>query len=385
MDEEDGRRRLNAASYEKVALADDAGTSNDDDNRDGGCRRASKPPFKPDQGFNDDGEDDVEEEEDDDDDGVRTGIIRDGTSISCSSSIWHRTLIPDRNITVTLWNGDEWPLFDDGSGGGGSSTQSQFAVKLIKFVLLTFIMISLVHVAVRAVDLDRDRALTLWHIWVFEADLIVRDCIVFFVVGRMWKFPGVDNLAFVGAAIVANIYYESQNFMWFLQHSLTLYEMHCKWPWELWVFVAILIPSIGALVVAHLIRAYQTRILAMKLIEMALCVFFFMLPMMPSKYFHLHHWYGGWLLGMHCNMDTWWSRFAMAYCWGMYLNGIAVYGRDPVLTCEYSYFLTLDQRCPYISCYLEALHHPKNDTDHPPVQEMVAADWRNCSSTDYIP
>ena len=75
---------------------------------------------------------------------------------------------------------------------------------------------------------------------------------------------------------------------------------------------------------------------------------------------------------------TRWSRLAMAWCWGMYVNGIAVYGRDPVLTCEYAYFLTLDNRCPYISCYLEGLAD-KNNTK---VKEMAPVDWRNCSATD---
>ena len=397
MDEEDGRLRLRgekrggaaavAASYEKVALveSDDGNGINaeedESDPSDSGpgllsrknlSKRLSKPE---DDGIirglvdgRGDGTIDI-------DDTVRTTP---STERNWNVDIWHRTIVPDRNFVLRLCNGQEWPLFDDGS-------QTQFVVKLLKFVLMTFLMITLVHVAVRQVFNDYDRNMTLWYTWMFEGDLIVRDCIVFFVVGRMWKMPGVDHLAFVGAIIAANVYYESQNYMFFLQHSLTLFEMHCKWPWQLWAFVAILIPTIGSLVFAHVVRAYRTRILVMKLIEMALCIVFFMLPMLPSKYFHLHHWYAGFLLGMHCNMDIWWSRFAMAYCWGMYINGIAVYGRDPVLTCEYSYFLTLDQRCPYISCYLEALQHPKNDTDHPPVQEMVAADWRDCSSTDYIP
>lgn len=36
----------------------------------------------------------------------------------------------------------------------------------------------------------------------------------------------------------------------------------------------------------------------------------------------------------------------MAWCWGMYVNGIAVYGRDPLLTCDYALFLVHDQHCP---------------------------------------
>lgn len=293
-------------------------------------------------------------------------------SHSTATDIWHRTLIPDTNVVF-----GEWPLFEQHDGGNA------VVVKLLKFIILAFGLISLVHVLVGHFFDDRDRSLALWHIWVYDGELIVRDCVVFFLVGRMWKKHGVDHLAFVGTALLANLYFESQNYMFFLQHSLTLYEMHCRWPWELWVFVAILIPTIGALVAAHVLRAYQMRILLMKLMEMALCILFFMVPMMPSKYFHLHHWYGGWLLGMHANFDTWWSRFAMAWCFGMYVNGIAVYGRDPVLTCEYAYFLTVDLHCPYVNCYLEALRHPHNNTT--PVKEMIPVDWRNCSSTDYIP
>lgn len=64
-----------------------------------------------------------------------------------------------------------------------------------------------------------------------------------------------------------------------------------------------------------------------------------------------------------------------------------VYGRDPVLTCEYAYFLTIDNHCPYANCYLEALkemrEHPQNHTSQ--VIEMVPANWMNCSSEGYIP
>jgi len=78
----------------------------------------------------------------------------------------------------------------------------------------------------------------------------------------------------------------------------------------------------------------------------------------------------------------------MAWCWGMYINGIGVYGRDPVLSCALAYFYSVDLRCPYIKCYTEALAHPVNDTTTPtppPVVEMEPVDWRNCSSDGYHP
>lgn len=237
--------------------------------------------------------------------------------------------------------------------------------------------------------LDRNYTLYIYiYKKVFDGNLIVLDCVIFFLVGRLWRQRGVDHLGWIIPMVVCNVYFESQPYFPWLSHSLTLYQMHCVWPWQLWIFVMILIPTIGSIVYLHISRAHQKRLLLMKLVELSLCIIFFMAPLAPSPYFHLHHWYAGWLFGMHCNFDTWWSRLAMSYCWGMYVNGIAVYGRDPVLTCEYAYFLSIDQRCPYMSCYIEALEdmaeNPNNATTD--VQEMIPVDWRNCSaSTDYHP
>lgn len=154
------------------------------------------------------------------------------------------------------------------------------------------------------------------------------------------------------------------------------------WPWQLWAFVVFVVPLFIYLFLAHIIRAYRKHVLLMKLAELSACLFFFVSPVIPSAYFHMHHWFVGWLLGMHANFDVWWSRAVMAWAWGTYINGVAVYGRDPVLTCEYAYFLTVDQHCPYINCYLEAIANQhnatKNATHH--VQEMITPDWRNCSS-----
>ncbi|KAL3927776.1 MAG: hypothetical protein SGBAC_012937 [Bacillariaceae sp.] len=280
-----------------------------------------------------------------------------------------KTLLPDAGISIR----------------GHLVVDGEFTVKLLKFLAFTFGFIALFHIIVASVPLlaDRDKNLKLWHIWRYEGNLIVFDSVVFFLVGRLWKQRGVDHLGWIIPMLIANVYYESQHFISWLRHSVTLYEMHCIWPWELWMFVVILVPTIGGVVLAHVWRAYKKKLLVLKISELFLCALFFLVPMLGSNYFHLHHWYAGWLIGMHCNFDRWWSRAAMAYCWGMYINGIAVYGRDPVLTCEYAYWLSTDNRCPYMKCYLEAMEH-KNDTATN-VVEMIAADWRNCSATGFHP
>lgn len=254
------------------------------------------------------------------------------TVADIGTKLLNRTLMPDGEFTLA----------------GVRLVDGVAVVKFLKFVGLTFASIALVHSIVVRFFPDRDHRLNFWQIWVFEGDLVVRDCAVFFVVGRMWKQPhGVDHLAWIGMAALANVYFESQGYVSWMGHSVTMYEMHCVWPWQLWALVALLIPLFASVVIAHVVRAHQEGVFAIKVIELSLCVGFFLSPIVPSPYFHFHHWFAGWFFGMHANLyDVWWSRMTMAYFWGMYINGIAVYGRDPMLTCEYARFVTVDQSCP---------------------------------------
>jgi hypothetical protein len=320
-----------------------------------------------------------------------------------SSNTWtwqgalHTTLIADnactiRNVTIV---------------------EDPFAIKLLKFIVFTFLAIGFLHwLIVVSSSKDRDLHLKFWELWVYNGNLITSDCIVFFLVGRLWKQRGIDHLAWIGMVLLANLYFESQQYVSFLQHSLTLYEMSCGmsyifcgsyltifqacqeylttstcfsfslvWPWQLWVFFAVVLPVCISVVIFHILRAYRTRVWVMKLVEVSVALLFYFAPLVGSPYFHAHHWYVGWLVGMHCNFDVWWSRACMAFLWGSYINGIAVYGRDPVLTCKYAYFLTVDQNCPYVNCFLEALaNSPTATHDTPP---MNPSDWRNCSADGY--
>jgi hypothetical protein len=291
-------------------------------------------------------------------------------------SALHKNLLPD----------EEWMVREH------VILEGSFSVKLLKFLTLTFGSIFLLHWIVSHRSEHRDEQLKLWQIWVFDGGLIVRDAVTFFLVGRLWRQRGIDHLAWVGMMILANVYFESQNYIPWLQHSFTLYEMHCAWPWQLWVFVGTTLPLISTVVGCHIVRAYREKSLLMKAAELSLCMLFFLAPVVPSPYFHFHQWFAGWLLGMHCNFDVWWSSFAMGWCWGMYINGIAVYGRDPVLTCEYAHFLSVDQKCPFLKCYsAQDLTSSSTLSSEPSdlltlfVERIGPADWRNCSADGYHP
>ena len=302
-------------------------------------------------------------------------------------------------------------------------------IKYMKFLCWTLVGIFGLHYLVSFREQHRNTHLKLWHIWVFQGDLIVRDTVVWFYIGRLWQSPrrGIDHLAWFSMAILANIYFEGQHYIKFLRYSTTLYEIHCIWPWQLFLFIGVVVvPVVGCAVIAHTQYAYKTQQLGIKVTEIILSAIFFILPLMSTStsrsYFHFHHWFAGWFIGMHCNYNTWWSRATMAWCWGMYINGIAVYGRQPVLTCEYVDFVSQDLKCPFAitpssDCYYDedqsVLSSVLPDSflswlristaldnlgkymgwnglispsfDHDMQQPPPPVDWRNCSSKGYHP
>jgi hypothetical protein len=125
---------------------------------------------------------------------------------------FHTTLIPDNDCTIRNLTIVEDPV----------------TIKLLKFIIFTFLAIGFLHwLIVVSSSKDRDLHLKFWEIWVYNGNLITSDCIVFFLVGRLWKQRGIDHLAWIGMVLLANLYFESQQYVSFLQHSLTLYEMSC--------------------------------------------------------------------------------------------------------------------------------------------------------------
>lgn len=253
-------------------------------------------------------------------------------------------------------------------------------VKLLKFLALTCLGIVLMFYMIRWLDWENDGNLTLGNVWVYESNLIAADAVVFFFVGRLHLQRGVDHWAWILCALLANVYSSYITSFDFLQHSFTLYEAHCTWPAALWIFVAFAAILIVAVILQHVRYAVTNGLLAQKVIELLLAVTVFLVPLMTSPYFHLHHWFAGWLIGMHCNFDVWWSRAVMAWCWGAYINGIAVYGRDPVLTCGYSLYLSASQWCSYMECYIDGINEFINGTNTTVVAPMLPPDWRECQA-----
>ena len=197
----------------------------------------------------------------------------------------------------------------------------------------------------------RDEEYSIRDMILFDSSHIALDIIVFFFVGRMHQRSGVDSLTwFLPVIFTATIQLSAATNLAAVDHSITPYEIHCLWTRQMWTLIFLgVAPLLLGLLFLHLRYAYLHGFLGRKVLELALSLLVFLVPVASHPFFHLHHWYYAWLLGMHANLDVWWSRLTMSLLWGIYINGIAVFGRDPILTCAVSLYQSQSQQCPYVS------------------------------------
>jgi hypothetical protein len=228
-------------------------------------------------------------------------------------------------------------------------------VKFFKFVLVSTGCLLLVHFYVRIVGDKRDDTYGLYEMALFDSNLIVLDLMVFFVVGRLYEQEAVDTLEFVLPTLWSAL---TQSYLAThvrsLQHSVTRADMACGWTWQMWTLATLgVLPLLLILGGAHVLASIQRGIAMRKGIEALATIAVFLLPYVfsGSAFFHLHHWYYGWLVAMHCNIDVWWSRLARSVFFGLYINGVAIFGRDPIMTCAVTLYQSQNQACPYIEAY----------------------------------
>ncbi len=209
----------------------------------------------------------------------------------------------------------------------------------------------------------------------YDGNHVALDIIVFFVVGRLYETSSVDCLGWavpsIGAALALSFFASNANS---LHHSITAYEIHCTWTWQFWVLILCgACPTIIGLIFAHLVHAARQQTIFQKLLELLLGFSIFLFPYCTNSFFHLHHWYYAWVLGMHANANTWWSRLTMSMMWGIYLNGIAIFGRDPIMNCAVTLYQSQNQQCPFLVDSNFSLTVLESSSP--------SLDWRSCSNT----
>ena len=218
-------------------------------------------------------------------------------------------------------------------------------VRILKFTCCTILSIIAMHALVRKIGWEHDEEYSLRDFISFDLGAVALDVVAFVMVSRLYQREGVDRISFVLPMVISIIFGSWSTEIWFLKNSITLDNIKCTWPWELFLYAGIcivIILAVFGLTVYHSIRDGKV---VQNLVEMILLASLFIAPGATHQSFHLHHWKSFWMLGMLFSRPEWWSQTAMTLCRGQYINGIAVWGRDDVLTCEFASFVTSGNGC----------------------------------------
>ena len=223
-------------------------------------------------------------------------------------------------------------------------------IKFLKFIVVSMLCLLFVHTYVRVVDDKLDETYGITQMILYDSNLIILDLIVFFVIGRLYEHDrSVDTLSWIGPVLCSAIFqsYGATHFT-SVSYSVTIQQIICDWTWQMWTLVLLSILFILMVVIRHITESYKRGIGVRKLIEVLSTITIFIVPyLFTPTFFHLHHWYYSWLIGMNCNLNTWWSKLCMCFFFGLYVNGVAIFGRDPIMTCAITFYQSSNQNCPY--------------------------------------
>merc|ERR1712032_1101179 len=206
-----------------------------------------------------------------------------------------------------------------------------------------------------------------------------------FLVGRMGcpDSPlAVDSVAFAVALWAGIAGPQMLNVLPFMKVTISLYTIMCTWSALTFAGAAfILLLAIGAIglhvhYVCHVVERGARLKFAVEVVVVAAV---FVAPRVAEPGFHFHHWFSAWLGALFCRWPTVWSRTLQAFLLGVYTNGVAVYGRDPVLACEAAFISASSLRCNWF----ETCEWPVHDRNQSASPMYRSPDWRTCTPGDY--
>lgn len=214
---------------------------------------------------------------------------------------------------------------------------------------------------------------------------VVMDLAFLLLVGRMGPSSpvAVDSVVFVTCLVMGASVPSLVNLIPAMQVSFSQYQIMCKWQSGTFMAVSFVFLIVALLVSLHARYIFRSLSCLEKcrfFIEGQVIVAIFVLPRFREPAFHAHHWFTAWLAALFCRFPKLWSRGLQAFLVGMYLNGIAVYGRDPVLACESAFLSARSLQCQWFqSCMMVPVQTP------PPGAEPLykQPDWRTCDPGDY--
>jgi len=223
------------------------------------------------------------------------------------------------------------------------------ALRFAKHLLLTYALLAVTHTVIRNVaPFEQDDTYDLSHLLHYDLRGITLDTLWYYIVSRSYvpTRASADTLRWSLPVLVGALDWSIPSPA--TPYSLSFYAMMCAWPWQPWLFY-----GIGALAViigasAHVREASRKGLLQARVGEIAGTVAIFLLVNAGDSNLHLHHYYAAWLIGQHFNLDPWWSQVTSALLWGVYVNGVAAWGRDPLLGCKEAYYLSENQWCGFL-------------------------------------
>jgi hypothetical protein len=264
----------------------------------------------------------------------------------------------------------------------GNDDGGLVVIKLVKFVICTISGILLLHPFARYMGWENDDTYTLNEFFMYDFHSVLLDMTFFFIIGRLYDptCNGIDTIfPWILFMTLGAVYPSIANYFVFLRHSISMYDIHCGWPAILFIYAFVLLVGSITLIVAILRSHHRRMVLRSRMVEVIVlfCLFFLPYVVLAGNSLHLHHWFIMWWLGMLSNAPEWWARSFQAYALGSYINGIAVYGRDPLLECKHAFYSSTSQQCAYMECYSENIDDSTNGTEY---KEFITADWRLCNA-----
>ena len=281
---------------------------------------------------------------------LTTNILDDEFTFPNPYNLWSQETLTSRSFSVAVssfisnLNKKNDNLLDE-KEITPTKTISKTQVRFVKFMLLSYLIIVLLHAMIRGLDYENDSSLTLSAFHTFDLHSCALDAVVFFVVGRMHERPGIDSLSFILPVLLGGWFFSAMTEWSWARHNVSAHQIMCEWPTELFIFVFCGLSCIGFSVFKHVQYGWRDGILVSRFCEFGATFVVFVLPTANDPFYQFHHWFATWLVGMHLNQNYWWSRVSMALFWGVYLNGIAVYGRDSILGCKSAYYNSEQQKC----------------------------------------
>ncbi|GMI05143.1 hypothetical protein TrLO_g2265 [Triparma laevis f. longispina] len=212
---------------------------------------------------------------------------------------------------------------------------SKQVVRGVKFYVMTFTLIYALRYYVKSQkDLEVDKDLNLSNFKEFYFLPCLQDTLVYFLLGRLYKRRGCDCLNIFLPMVLGACFMSWLGYIPALNTSFTKSSIENQWTTETWIYSCSLASIVFGFVIALAVVAAKEGILFSRFMEFLVVSFLAIHPLAESEDFHPHHWFLAILIGVHVNQRFWWSLMLQSFMWGVYINGIAVYGRDGLMGCD---------------------------------------------------